>query len=195
MRVPVILLLMLIGTVVSAQPHRNHALYCKAGASYSGYVGFMFGADVIYKERFVVQITGTAQYRKTADYPDDFESGIFGWGWEESFEEVTAVEFLAGYALNLNQEKNIRLLVLAGGAPTTIKTPCNWERHNYFLGPNYDYDILERKLFSYVFRSDLEFPLSSYVGFTFGVYCMSNYHKSMVGINTAIIVGLLRNKN
>nr|WP_321355143.1 hypothetical protein [uncultured Draconibacterium sp.] len=172
---------------------KQHNLYSSGEYVVGNQQAGNIGMSYTYNNKYIVSVGYTATFKSAVSPSDNFlksGSNITPATSAEPFENTENLHMMMGRILDLNERKNIRIVLQAGPGIATFREP---EFTMVNSNSQYNFETKTSKKLSLVLNPKLEMPLHSTIGCSVGPMVVVNSNQTYIGAGIGIMYGLISN--
>ena len=172
---------------------KQHNLYSSGEYVVGDQQAGSIGMSYTYNNKYIVSVGYIATFKSAVSPSDNFlKSGtnITPATSAEPFENAENLHMMVGRILNLNEKKNVRVVLKAGPGIATFREP---EFTLVNSNSQYNFETKTSKKLSLVVNPKLEMPLHSTFGCSVGPMLVVNSNQTYFGAGIGIMYGLISN--
>ena len=151
------------------------------------------GMSYTYNNKYILSVGYSATFKSTVTPSDNFlksATTITPATSAEPFENSENLHMMVGRIFNLNNKKNLRVVLQAGPGIATFREP---EFALVNSNSQYNFETKTTKKLSLVLNPKLEIPLHSTVGCSVGPMVVVNSNQTYIGAGIGIMYGIIAN--
>lgn len=171
----------------------KHNLYSTGEYVVGGEQAGKIGMSYTYNNKYILSVGYSATFKSTVTPSDNFlksATPLTPVTSAEPFENSENLHMMLGRIFNLNEKKNLRVVLQAGPGITTFREP---EFAMVNASNQYNFETKTSKKLSLVLNPKIEIPLHSTVGCSVGPMVLVNSNQTYIGAGIGIMYGLIAN--
>ncbi|WP_163321605.1 hypothetical protein [Draconibacterium mangrovi] len=169
----------------------KHCLYSSGEYLVGDQQAGKLGMSYTYNNKYIISVGYSATFKTTVTPSDNFlksATNVTPATSVEPFENSENLHMMMGRIFNLNEKKNLRVVLQAGPGIATFREP---EFALVNANSQYNFETKTSKKLSLVLNPKFEMPLHSTVGCSVGPLVVVNSNQTYIGAGIGIMYGLL----